>query len=243
MSVLIDRRGRPYTPIMLPERRIGVPPANAGKTYPAEIYTPQEVAAIMRAAGRGRAGARLRALIALFYRCGLRAAEGLALEGRDIDTQARTVTVRHGKGNKRRVVGLDPETEAHLRVWLDIRAELGVARGRKVFCTFSRDHVGQPFQYTCLAEHLRRAGQRAGLEKRVHAHGFRHTFAVELLREGVTPMHIMKALGHTDLGVTMRYLDHLMPGEVVEIMSSRQWAPSHVQLDVFDVLEHPAAAA
>ena len=64
--------------------------------------------------------------------------------------------------------------------------------------------------------------RRAGIEKRVHPHGFRHTHASELAREGV-PLHIIRAqLGHQDLATTARYVDHLAPWEVIDAIRNRE---------------------
>ncbi len=63
----------------------------------------------------------------------------------------------------------------------------------------------------------------AGIEKRVHAHGLRHTHAAELAREGV-PINVIQAqLGHSDLGTTSRYLAHIAPQELIEQMQKREW--------------------
>jgi hypothetical protein len=56
---------------------------------------------------------------------------------------------------------------------------------------------------------LHRLGGRAGIDKRVHPHGLRHTFADELRRSGVDVVIISKLLGHSSIAVTNRYLDHL----------------------------------
>jgi integrase len=72
-----------------------------------------------------------------------------------------------------------------------------------------------------VLEALRR--HKAGIEKRVHAHGLRHTRAAELAREGV-PMNVIQAqLGHSNLGTTSRYLAHIAPAEVIRVMQGREW--------------------
>jgi integrase len=218
-----DRLGRPYTAAMKWEGLVGRPPGNKGQTYPAELYRREEVQAIMRAAGRGYAGARMRAYVTLLYRCGLRAQETLDLMVRDVDFREGTILVRHGKGDKRGVIGIDDQALAVLRVWLDRRAELEPPRGAPIFCTVTKGNVGSPWQYPQMVERLHELGAKAGIEKRVVPHGFRHTYAVELLREGVNPFQIMKLLRHSDLATTMRYLDHLMPGEVVAVARARVW--------------------
>ncbi len=70
-----------------------------------------------------------------------------------------------------------------------------------------------------------RLAKKAGIEKRVHAHGLRHTHAFELACEG-HPLHLIQAqLGHSSLATTDRYLRHLAPRQVIEVMQSRSWDP------------------
>ena len=64
---------------------------------------------------------------------------------------------------------------------------------------------------------------RAGIEKRVHAHGLRHTHAAQLRTEGVDIAIISRQLGHASINTTARYLDHLAPTAVIEAMRSRAW--------------------
>ena len=65
--------------------------------------------------------------------------------------------------------------------------------------------------------------RKAGIAKRVHAHGLRHTHAAELAAEGV-PMNLIQAqLGHSSLATTSRYLDHIAPTQLVEAIRARRW--------------------
>jgi integrase/recombinase XerD len=216
--------GRQRPAITLPEYRRGMKPANAGRTFPAEVLTRDEVHAILRACGRGYAGTRNRAMFVVMWRCGLRIAEVLALYPSDVDLEAGTVTVRHGKGNRRRTVGIDPEAGAVIAQWLDRRRQLGVNGRHPLFCVIQRPGVGKPMWASCAREALQETAVRAGIERRVHPHGLRHTHAVELLRERVSLLVIQKQLGHNQLSTTARYLDHLMPLEVVETMQARTWS-------------------
>lgn len=215
---------RPRAAITLPSYRLGMKSANAGKTYPAEVLTREEIHAILRACGRGYAGTRNRAMFVVMWRCGLRIAEVLALFPRDVDLELGTVTVRHGKGNRRRTVGIDPEAGAVIAQWIDRRRELGVNGRHPLFCVIQRPGVGRSMWASCAREALQETAARAGIDRRVHPHGLRHTHAVELLREGVSLVIIQKQLGHSQLSTTARYLDHLMPLEVVETMQARSWS-------------------
>jgi site-specific recombinase XerD len=62
----------------------------------------------------------------------------------------------------------------------------------------------------------------AGIHKRVHAHGLRHTHAAELRAEGIDIAVIRRQLGHASLLTTVRYLDHLEPESVVTRIGMRQ---------------------
>jgi site-specific recombinase XerD len=195
---------------------IGHPGHNRGQTLPAEPLTAEEVRALFQATNRGDTGTRNRALLALLYGTGLRLGEALALRPADADLSSGTVRVLHGKGNKARTVGLDPGTAAHVQAWVDARRRLGHRNG-KLFCRLD----GGPWSPQAVREMLRRAREKAGLEKRVYPHGLRHTHAAELVAEGV-PMDIIRdQLGHTSLAVTDRYLHHVAPRRVVDAMRVR----------------------
>jgi site-specific recombinase XerD len=188
------------------------------------VLTAEEISRLLAAcARRGPSGLRHRALIVVLWRAGLRSQEALDLELRDIDAAAGTLTVREGKGRRRRVVGLDPPAFAVLERWLAARAKLGVPRGSKVFCTVTAGNIGSPLGAPQWRDTIRHLGVKAGIEKRVHSHGLRHTHATELRREGVDVLVISRQLGHADLKTTERYLNHLEPREVVEAMQRRPW--------------------
>jgi site-specific recombinase XerD len=193
-------------------------PANKGRRYPAEVLTPDEVRALIKAcSNRAPTGVRNRALVVVLYRGGLRISEALALAPKDVDRAAGTVTVLRGKGGKRRTIGLDPGAFAVLECWLDRRARLGINGRAPIFCTLA----GNPMVTAYVRALMPRLARRAGVEKRVHAHGFRHTHAAELAMEG-KPVNLIQAqLGHASLAVTSTYLAHIAPAQLIEAMRSR----------------------
>ena len=67
------------------------------------------------------------------------------------------------------------------------------------------------------------AGSNAGIAKRVHPHGLRHTHAAQLRAEGVDIGIISKQLGHRSISTTAVYLDHIAPYAVVEAVRAREW--------------------
>ena len=90
-----------------------------------------------------------------------------------------------------------------------------------IFCTLAGNRMGDAYVRVLLP----RLARKAGIEKRVHAHGFRHTHAAQLRVEGVDIGIISKQLGHRSIATTARYLDHIAPQQVIETMRGRSWKP------------------
>lgn len=196
--------------------------ADGGRKYPPEVLTPGEARAIVNAPNRrAPTGIRNRALFATFYRAGLRCSEALALRPKDVDLEAGTITVLHGKGDRRRVVAIDDGAVRLIERWMDVRRDLKVPRNAPVFCTLK----GGPVSPDYVRAAIKRAGRRAGIDKRVHAHGLRHTHAAELANEGVPVNVIQQQLGHANLATTDIYLSHVAPTERVERIRAREWTP------------------
>lgn len=202
---------------------------NKGKTYPAEILTEEEVRSLIQCcSNRAPTGIRNRALITVLYRGGLRLSEALALKPKDIDPEAGTVTVLHGKGDRRRTTGLDPGAMAIVMRWMDKRSQSGIDRRTPLFCTLDGHSLKPSYVRTLLG----RLAAKAGIDKRVHPHGLRHTHAYELMMEGVPVPLIQQQLGHASLATTDRYLRHIAPKEVVQTMQQRQWSLEPLPLDI-----------
>ena len=195
-------------------------PANKGMKLPPEPLTLSEVESILRqCSDHAPTGVRNRALIVLLWRGQLRVSEALALMPRDLDADAGTVRVRHGKGDKCRVIGLDAGAWAVVARWLDTRKALRLSGRNPVLCTLA----GEPMEAAYVRALLPRLARKAGVEKRVHAHGLRHSGAFELANEG-HPIHVIQQqLGHSSLATTDRYIRHLNPRQVVETMQRRKW--------------------
>ena len=70
---------------------------------------------------------------------------------------------------------------------------------------------------------LQRLAKRAGIEKRVHPHGLRHSFAYQRVMEGVPIVAIQGDLGHSSSAVTDKYLNHLAPKERIERGRQDRW--------------------
>lgn len=209
------------SPIVQPGYRLGQRPGNYGLKLPPEPLTRDEIERLLRHLGRGPCGHRNRALVVLLWRSGLRIAEALALYPKDIDPASGTVTVLSGKGAKRRQVAADAYTVATVERWLAIRGELGLTGRDPLFCCVDVRTRGKAMYSSYVRDMLKHRARQAGIEKRVHPHGLRHTMAFELLMEGQPLGVIRDQLGHSQLATTMRYLDHLAPAAAIRAMHAR----------------------
>jgi len=144
-------------------------------------------------------------------------AEALALKPTDVNLDDGNIRVLHGKGDKARTVGIDQGAIMHIARWVDLRAGRGI-RGRVLFCTLD----GGPLSPRYVRAMLTRMAARAGIDKRVHPHGLRHTHAVELEHDGFTVSEIQQQLGHASLGTTAGYLNHISPSARVAKIRNRR---------------------
>ncbi len=138
----LDSAGRRRLPATMPGYHAGRPPRNKGMRYPADPPTVEEIVAVMRHAADDRHRWRLRAMIVVLWRAGLRVQEALALAEHDLDPRRGSVLVRNGKGGRRREVGMDAWGWEHLRPWLSARAELPVG---PLFCIIDGPTRGRPW--------------------------------------------------------------------------------------------------
>jgi integrase len=158
-ELVLDRAGRRRSPATMPGFHAGHAPGNKGLRYPADPPKVEEIIAVMRTAGEAAHGRRLRGLIVIMWRAGLRIQEALALTEGDLDQRRGSVLVRCGKGGRRREVGMDAWGWEQLQPWLDIRRELPV---RPAAVRHQRRHARPPL--------VTRRGTR-----RAAAHGRRGT--------------------------------------------------------------------
>jgi site-specific recombinase XerD len=194
-------------------------PVNKGRRYPADPPRVEEIVAVMRQAGQRPHGLRVRGLIVVLWRAGLRIAEALALAETDLEPEQGAVLVRSGKGGRRRVVGMDDWGWEHLRPWLEHRRRLPVG---PLFCVISSPRPGSLWASAAVRQRLRTLAAQAGIRRRFAPHQLRHAHAVEMAREGVPLNVIQRQLGHANLGVTSIYLQGIDTAEIVETVRSRR---------------------
>jgi integrase/recombinase XerD len=186
--------------------RASKPAPNAGRKYTAESLTPAEVGAIIgQCSRRAPTGIRNRALLTLLCCSGLRVSEVLAPRPSDVNMGKHSIRLLGTMSGQVQTRGFHPSADDALARWIDTRQALGIGGHCTLFCTLA----GTPLSDDYVRGLLRRLGAKGGISKRVHPHGLRHTFAVELEQAGTPVTTISKLLGHASVAVTARYLDHL----------------------------------
>lgn len=187
--------------------------------YPADPPTVNEIIAVMRQADDNRHGRRLRALIVVLWRGGLRIQEALSLAEPDLDPRRGSLLVRHGKGGRRREIGMDAWGWEQLRPWLLARRDLPVG---PLFCVIDGPTRGRPWSSAAVRIELRRLATHAGVRRRFAPHQLRHAHALELAREGVPLNIIQRQLGHANLGTTSIYLQGIDTEEIIAAVHTRR---------------------
>jgi integrase len=205
---------RPLCPATTPDARH----ANKGRQYPADPPAVEEIIAVMRSAGESPEGLRVRALIVILWRAGLRITEAPALAESDLDRTTGAVLVRRGKGGKRREVGMDRWGWQQLDPWLDHRPSLPVGA---MLCVMHVPTAGRPWSPSAARTTLRDLAVMAGVRRRFAPHQLRHAHAVELAREGVPLTVVQRQLGQANLGITSVYLQGIDNGEIVNTVFAR----------------------
>ena len=217
-SVLLDVAGHRRSPATMPGYHRGRPPRNKGEQYPADPPTVEEIVSVMRAAGDRPDGRRLRALIVLLWRAGLRINEALALQESDLDSGRGAVLVRRGKGGKRREVGMDRWAWEQLEPWLEVRRTLPIGA---VVCVIHGPTAGRRWETSAARKQLHHAAAAAGVRRRFAPHQLRHAHAVEMAHEGVPLVVIQRQLGHANLGITSVYLQGIDSSEIISTVHGR----------------------
>ena len=217
-ELLLDRAGRRRSPATMPGFHTGRPPRNKGLRYPADRPKVEEIIAVMRTAGDDGPGRRLRGLIVILWRAGLRIQEALTLAEADLDHRRGALLVRRGTGGRRREIGMDAWGWDELQPWLELRIALPVG---PLFCVINGPTRGRQWSSAAARADLRRTALAAGVRRRFAPHQLRHAHAVEMAREGVPLIVIQRQLGHTNLGITSVYLQGIDNAE-----SSRRSVPA-----------------
>ena len=147
---------------------------------------------------------RDRTIILVLLDTGLRASELCTLNVADFDHKEKRLHVIGGKGGKNRYVYVGTETRRNVLKYLVQRFSLNNSKpDAPLFVTREGNRLTRQHLY----HHLKRLGKKAGVEG-ANPHRFRHTFAIEFLRNNGNAFSLQGMLGHTTLDMTRRYVQY-----------------------------------
>jgi len=149
-------------------------------------------------------------MISLLYACGFRVSELLNLKISNLDFNEKIGQIRQGKGKKDRVFNI-PEFLLN-----DLQEQVENQKSRKQDYLFS----GSKGRLTDrnIQKIVRLAAKKAGIEKQVHPHTLRHSFATHLLEQGTDIRMIQELLGHSSLSTTELYT-HISTEQLKKVKS------------------------
>ena len=179
--------------------------ARPNKETNKDILTPEETKALYRACADDYLGLRDRAILSIFYGCGLRRSEGASLDLKDVLMKEKLILVRKGKGSKERYVPMteavrnDLENYIHLArekilSFKDVKPE-ALLLGMKVKRLGGNALIGRVHKLVA----------KANIQKETGLHTLRHSIATHLLQSGMTLEEVSQFLGHSSLESTQIY--------------------------------------
>jgi integrase/recombinase XerD len=166
------------------------------------VLTQQEIKKLYQATDNSLYGIRDRAMLALYYGCGLRRNEGLSLKTDDIDWRRRCLHVIAGKGNKDRVVPIGHKALEDLREYNSHRKSF---TDTGYFLLSTQRHTKGTMNGQTILERIKKLSEAAGIKKEMTVHSLRHSIATHLLQQGMGLDGIRQFLGHSSLETTQKY--------------------------------------
>ena len=151
--------------------------------------------------------ARDKAMLVVFYACGLRRREGSSLEVDDLNFDRRILHVRKGKNYKERLVPFSKSSSKILQEWIyDYRPQLIKSQkdGKLFISMFGKAMTGGSL-YTRLKKLILLVDNPDLQQKEVGLHTLRHSIATHLLENGMELQKIQRFLGHSSLESTQIY--------------------------------------
>jgi len=196
-----------YTNILKKDITLGIKRPKKEKRIPV-VMTKEEVKRLINSIYSDKS----RLMVSLLYACGFRISELINLKIEDLDFSEKTGMVKQAKGKKDRVFNIPDFLISDLNKQIEFQKKLNHS------LLFSNEETGEKLTASNIEKIVRKAVKRAGLQKDIHCHTLRHSFATHLLENGVDIRKIQELLGHSDLSTTQIYT-HVSKEELKKIKS------------------------
>jgi len=194
------------------------------KKLPVVLNQKERETMLKQANKRYITGHRNRVMMQLMFNIGLRLAEVVDLEWRDVDFLSETLMVREGKGKKDRILYIKDNNwrgendKTALQQWKEKQEKALDYTPNHVFTSMSEHAFGKKMGHRYVQRMIDRYAKKAGIQKKVGPHTLRHTFGTDLYRRTKDLAVVQRALGHSNISTTMVYV-HLVNGDVEAALS------------------------
>lgn len=166
------------------------------------IFTGEEIRQLYQATGNDLLGLRDKAILTVYYGCGLRKSEGVNLDVNDVLFDRNLLFVRKGKNYKERFVPMTEAVREDLITYIECaRSVLLTTETNALFISY----LGNRLTGSSISERFQKLKTRAGIEKTAGLHSLRHSIATHLLQSGMKLEQIKTFLGHSSLESTQIY--------------------------------------
>ena len=167
------------------------------------IFTKEEIKALYNICDSDILGIRDKAILAVYYGCGLRRNEGTNLDTDDILFNRNLLYVRKGKNYKERYVPMSAGVIEDLQNYIDYARPVLIKSTSKAL--FLGSQYGNRLGSTGIADRLQNLKEKAEITKEAGLHALRHSIATHLLQSGMELEQIKRFLGHSSLESTQIY--------------------------------------
>lgn len=166
------------------------------------IFTRSEIKAIYNACEGDALGIRDRAMLAVYYGCGLRRNEGISLDISDVLLNKNLLYVSKGKNYKERYVPMTEAVKEDLQNYLDFARPMFLNRQTSALFL---SYAGNRLITQSMATRLQKLKEKVGIDKEAGLHTLRHSIATHLLQSGMKLSQIKRFLGHSSMESTQIY--------------------------------------
>ncbi len=151
-------------------------------------------------------GKRNLAIFKLILNSGLRVSEVCSLKNKDVDFKKNVISVIEGKGGKDRLVPFPDDLKSYLMAWMDEKNKRGII-SKYFFCSYSKGTEGKKLSPRYLQLALKQYGIKAGINKKLHPHMLRHTYATTIYTASKHNLEgLRQLLGHASIQTTQIYI-------------------------------------
>jgi len=196
-SRYLQETGKPFFEIPIRTRQ--------NKETNKTILTQSEIKSFYKACDNSILGIRDRAILSIYYGCGLRRSEGINLDVSDILLKEKRVYVRKGKNSKERYVPMTEAVKEDLENYIYVaREQIRSFKNTKPEALFLSMQVNR-LCGNALIKRVHKLAEASKVQKEIGVHTLRHSIATHLLQSGMTLEEVSQFLGHASLESTQIY--------------------------------------